>query len=128
MYDPVDFTYAALLFEYVDVPSTLRTLARNSRPDAVLTTVLQLPHSTIPAVSSSPYASLSSLATAMALVAPESLSHAAAEVGFAAAGSTLIELGSGKRFCVQHFTAQRRADSAAATDGWNKTAGRGVLP
>jgi len=46
-YGPVDFTYAALLFEYVEVSSTLNTLKRNSRPDAVLTTVLQLPHSTI---------------------------------------------------------------------------------
>jgi len=42
-YGPVDFTYAALLFEYVEVSSTLNTLKRNSRPDAVLTTVLQLP-------------------------------------------------------------------------------------
>jgi len=41
VYDPVDFTYAALLFEYVDVQSTLKTLKRNSRPGAVLTTVLQ---------------------------------------------------------------------------------------
>ena len=119
-YGPVDFTYAALLFEYVDVPSTLKTLARNSRPSAVLTTVLQLPHSTMPAVSSSPYGSLVSLATVMTLVAPESLSRAAAEVGFAAAGSHMIELKSGKRFCVQNFT--------RATDGWNKTAGRRVLP
>ena len=119
-YGPVDFTYATLLFEYVDVPSTLKTLARNSRPGAVLTTVLQLPHSTMPAVSSSPYESLVSLATVMTLVAPESLSRAAAEVGFEAAESHIIELKSGKRFCVQNFT--------KATAGWNKTAGRGVLP
>jgi hypothetical protein len=42
IYDPVDFTYAALLFEYVGVLSTLKTLKtlkRNSRPNAVLTTV-----------------------------------------------------------------------------------------
>ena len=104
VYDPVDFTYAALLFEYVDVQSTLKTLKRNSRPGAVLTTVLQLPHSVIPAVSSSPYNSLSSLASAMTLVAPEALSHAAAEVGFAVADATIIELASGKRFCVQNFT------------------------
>ncbi len=104
VYGPVAFTYAALLFEYVDVPLTLKTLKRNSGPDAVLTTVLQLPHSAIPAVSSSPYQSLSSLASAMTLVAPETLSLAAAEVGFAAADSMIIELASGKRFCVQDFT------------------------
>ena len=61
----------------------------------------------------------------MTLVAPESLSRAAMEVGFAAADSTVIELKSGKRFCVQNFTAPRRAER---TDGWNKTPGRRVLP
>jgi hypothetical protein len=39
----------------------------------------------------------------MTLVAPETLRHAAADVGFAAADSAIIELSSGKRFCVQHF-------------------------
>ena len=102
-YDPVDFTYAAVLFEYVDVVSTLKTLRRNSRPNAVLTTVLQLPHSTIDAVSSSPYESLGSLASVMTLVAPEVLCQAAADVGFTFADSTNIELSSGKKFCLQNF-------------------------
>jgi ubiquinone/menaquinone biosynthesis C-methylase UbiE len=105
IYDSVDLTYAALLFEYVDLPSTLKTLRRNSRPGAVLTTVLQLPHSTIHAVSPSPYKSLGSLASAMTLVAPATLAHAAADVGFASADSTTIELSSGKMFCVQNFRA-----------------------
>jgi hypothetical protein len=102
-YEPVDLTYAALLFEYVDVPSTLKTLKRNSRPSTVLTTVLQLPHATIHAVSPSPYKSLGTLASAMSLVAPETLCHAALDVGFTAADSATIELPSGKRFCVLHF-------------------------
>jgi len=105
MYDSVDLTYAALLFEYVDVLSTLKTLKRNSRPGAVLTTVLQLPHSTIHAVSPSPYKSLGALASAMTLVAPETLCHAAVDVGFASVDSTTIELSSGKRFCVQNLRA-----------------------
>jgi hypothetical protein len=105
MYSPVDLTYAALLFEYVDVNSTLKTLRRNSRPNAVLTTLLQLPHSSIHPVSPSPYKSLGSLASAMTLVAPEALCRAAVEVGFATADSTTIELPSGKRFCVQNFRA-----------------------
>ncbi len=103
LYDPVDLTYAALLFEYVGVLATLRTVKRNSRPNAALTTVLQLPHLTIPGVSPSPYKSLGSLASALTLVAPETLCRAAADVGFAAADSTIIELPSGKRFCVQNF-------------------------
>jgi hypothetical protein len=103
VYDSVGLTFAALLFEYVDVLSTLMTLKRNSRPRAILTTVLQLPHPTIHAVSPSPYKSLNSLACAMALVAPETLCHAAVDVGFAAIDSATIELSSGKRFCVQNF-------------------------
>jgi SAM-dependent methyltransferase len=103
IYEPVDLTYAALLFEYVDVLFTLKTLKRNSRPNAVLTTILQLPHLTIHAVSPSPYKSLGNLASAMTLVAPETLRRAAAHLGFAAADSTIIELSSGKRFCVQNF-------------------------
>jgi hypothetical protein len=105
IYDPVDLTYSALLFEYVGVLAALRTVKRNSRPNAVLTTVLQLPHLAIPAVSPSPYKSLGSLASAMTLVAPETLCRAAANVGFAATDSTVIELSSGKRFCVQNFKA-----------------------
>ena len=104
-YGPVDLTYAALLFEYVDVCSSLKTLKRNSRPKAVLTTVLQLPHSSIRPVSPSPYKSLDRLASAMTLVAPETLYHAAVKVGFSLADAITIELNSGKMFCVQSFRA-----------------------
>jgi hypothetical protein len=83
----------------------LKTLKRNSRPNAVLTTILQLPHLTIHAVAPSPYKSLGSLASAMTFVAPETLRRAAADVGFGASDSTIIELSSGKRFCVQNFSA-----------------------
>jgi hypothetical protein len=103
IYEPVDFTYAALLFEYVGLLPTLKTLKRNSRPDAILTAVLQLPHSSIHAVSPSPYKSLGNLATAMTLVAPEKLRHAAECVGFTVVDSAILELSSGKRFCVQNF-------------------------
>jgi hypothetical protein len=102
-YEPVDLTYAALLFEYVDVPSTLKTLKANSRPNAVLTTVLQLPHATLGTVSQSPYTSLGTLASAIALVSPEVLCHAAVKAGFAVADSATIELLSGKKFWIQNF-------------------------
>jgi hypothetical protein len=104
-YEPVDLTYAALLFEYVDVPSTLKTLKRNSRPNAVLTTVLQLPHATLDTVSLSPYTSLGTLASALTLVSPEVLCHAAVQVGFAITDSATIEVLSGKKFWVQNFKA-----------------------
>jgi SAM-dependent methyltransferase len=102
-YDPVDLTYAALLFEYVDVLAALKTVKRNSRPKAVLTTILQLPHKAIPTVSASPYKSLRGLASALKLVAPGTLRDAAADAGFTAADSSIIQLPSGKRFCVQNF-------------------------
>jgi len=104
-YEPVDFTYAALLFEYVDVRATLRTLKRNSRSGAVMTTVLQLPQSTIAAVSPSPYKSLGALAGVMRLVAPDALCRDAADVGFAVLDSATVELASGKQFCMQNFRA-----------------------
>jgi SAM-dependent methyltransferase len=104
-YGPVDFTFAALLFEYVELGSTLRTVKRNCRPNAKLTTVLQLPHAALPAVSSSPYRSLRSLESLMALVPPEELHRAALLAGFCANDAATIELPGGKRFHVQHFTA-----------------------
>ena len=106
-YDPVDFTYAALLFEYVGVPATMKTLKRNSRPGAVLTTVVQLPHTTIDSISPSPYQSLGALASIIAVVEPEALSRAAADVGFSETDSTIVDVPCGKQFCVQTF----RADS-----------------
>jgi hypothetical protein len=104
-YGPVELTYAALLFEYVDVASALRTLKRNSRPGAVLTTVLQLPHPVLPSVSPSPYQSVCGLAQLMKFVAPEELRGAAAIAGFAPVDTATIELPSGKKFCVENFAA-----------------------
>jgi hypothetical protein len=104
-YGPVDFTYAALLFEYVDVTCALRTLQRNSRPGAVLTTVLQLPHPQMSPVTPSPFRSLGSLASHMRLVAPADLGSAALAIGFVPGDATAVKLPSGKEFHVQSFIA-----------------------
>jgi len=104
-YGPVDLTYAALLFEYVDIDSALRTLKRNSRLGAALTTVLQLPHAAMPSVSPSPYRSLDCLASLMNLVAPEDLHSAARRAGFTSTDTAMVELASGKQFYVQNFKA-----------------------
>jgi hypothetical protein len=104
-FEPVDLSYAALLFEYVNVSSTLKTLMRNSRPNAILTAVLQFPHATLNAVSHSPFTSLGTLASAMTLVSPEVFCHAAVKAGFAIVDSAAIELLSGKKFSVQNFKA-----------------------
>jgi ubiquinone/menaquinone biosynthesis C-methylase UbiE len=79
LFEPVAFMYAALLFEYVDVPRVLAVLRRNCQAEAILATVLQLPHASQASVSASPYTSLSSLATHIKLV--------------------------GKQFCLQTFRA-----------------------
>jgi Methyltransferase domain len=105
MYGPVDLTYAALLFEYVDMAAALDTLKRNSRANARLTTVVQLAHSTLSPVSSSPYRSLGRLASIMKLVAPEDLRGAAVQAGFAYDDSEILMSASGKQFCVQNFRA-----------------------
>jgi hypothetical protein len=102
-YGPVDFSYAALLFEYVDVAAALDTFKRNSRLNARLTTVVQLAHSALSPVSASPYRSLDRLAPIMRLVVPEDLRSAAARAGFAYDDSEILTLASGKQFCVQNF-------------------------
>lgn len=102
-YDPVDLTYAALLFEYVHVSSALATIRRNSRPGAFLKVMLQLPHVSQDPVSSSPYVTLTALAPALRLLTPESFSNAAIETGFRAGDSTTLELPSGKQFSIMTF-------------------------
>lgn len=102
-FEPVELIYAALLFEYVDMRSTLMTLKRNCRSGGALATVLQLPSADQHAVSQSPYRSVSLLAPAIRLAAPEELRGQAAAAGFADAGSESMVLASGKRFIFQDF-------------------------
>jgi hypothetical protein len=100
-FEPVDLIYAALMFEYVDVSATVATAERNCRDGGVLGTVLQLPSSSV--VSPSPYASLGRLSTMIRLVAPSELRRIAELAGFLAVTQEIIELSSGKAFCVQTF-------------------------
>lgn len=102
-FDPVHLLYAGLLFEYVDVPSTMATLKRNCLQGGTLATILQLPSPDQLVVSPSPYKSLSLLAPALRLVAPSDLDGTAQAAGFAPGTSEIIELPSKKRFCLQTF-------------------------
>jgi len=97
-FDPVELIYAALVLEYVDIPSTSATLKRNLRPRGTLGIVLQLPHSDQQTVSASSYKSLDKLASVLKLVAPEDLRAHAAAAGFSAARSVTMS-------CIQesHF-------------------------
>jgi SAM-dependent methyltransferase len=102
-FEPVDLIYAALVFEYVDVLSTIATLKRICRGGGTLATVLQLPSSHRSTISPSPYESLSRLAAFMSLVAPTDLSKIAAAAGFTPTTSEIVQLPSGKSFCVQTY-------------------------
>jgi hypothetical protein len=102
-FEPVDLMYAALLFEYVDVPSILATIKRNCRSGGILATVLQLPSRDQHPVSASPYRSLNSLAPIIKLIAPADLCGYAETAGFTAVYSEIITLASGKQFWLQAF-------------------------
>jgi hypothetical protein len=102
-FEPVDLIYAGLVFEYVAVPSIIATLKRNCREGGTLATVLQFPIFAQSAVSLSPYKSLSRLAPVIRLVAPSDLDRIAVAAGFAPATSEIIELPSGRAFCLQTF-------------------------
>ena len=100
---PVDFIYAALVFEYVAPKPVLQNLRSICRPGGVLATVLQLPSDHASPVSDSPFTSLKGLTSAMQLVSPAALAADANEVGFRFLSSRLLRLSSGKEFAVQAF-------------------------
>lgn len=102
-FEPVDLIYAGLLFEYVDVPSTIAALKRNSRPGGTLATVLQLPSADLSVISTSRYKSLNPLSHALRLVDPSHLTGTAVAAGYLPLAVKVIELPSGKRFCEQTF-------------------------
>jgi SAM-dependent methyltransferase len=101
-FEPVELIYAALLFEYVNVPAALATLRRACRPGGVMASVLQLPGDQC-LVSPSPYISLGTLAGAFRFVEPAELVSEAARAGFTFVESATVALPSGKRFEFQSF-------------------------
>jgi SAM-dependent methyltransferase len=105
---PVDFVYAALVFEYVAPKPVLQNLKSICSPGGVLATVLQLPSGHAAPISESPFTSLKSLASTMHLVSPAALAADATEIGFAPLSTRLVRLSSGKEFAVQLF--QRPVD------------------
>ncbi len=101
--EPVDLVYAALVFEYVDLPLALRSLRTLCRPGGVLATVVQLPTEALAVISPSPYASLQALGKQMRLVSPATLAACATTCGFELQASRQLALPSGKCFAVQWF-------------------------
>jgi hypothetical protein len=92
-----------LLFEYVDLRSSIGTLRRICRRGGTLGVVLQLPSNEHSLISPSPYASLSALGSVMKLVAPSDLCSQAVAAGFTPGQSKVISAVSGKPFWLQAF-------------------------
>jgi trans-aconitate methyltransferase len=95
---PVDLVFAALIFEYVDVPATMCSLRSLCALGGNLIVVLQAPSSSMAAVSASPYTSLQQLAAVLHPRASEDVREAAIDAGFSLASRRTLELPSGKRF------------------------------
>jgi Methyltransferase domain len=102
-FEPVDLIYAALVFEYVELEATFRTIKSICEPNGVLAVVLQLPSQCVASVSPSPFASLQALAPVMHLVPPAALNAQAAQAGFTLLSSRHLVLPSHKEFLVQVF-------------------------
>jgi trans-aconitate methyltransferase len=103
LFEPVDFMYAALVFEYVDVGRTMSVLRRHCQPKGILAALRQVPHKTLPEVSPSPYPTLGQLASAMHFVSHEELQRHATQVGFTPETSRDILSPGGKQFTVETF-------------------------
>jgi SAM-dependent methyltransferase len=99
----VDMVYAALVFEYVDVPAALKNMSRLCRPNGLLAAMLQLPKRGADAVTPSPFASLKELNSIMRLVPLRELSDSAKAAGFECLSQKTITLRSGKQFSLQLF-------------------------
>jgi hypothetical protein len=76
-FEPVDFIFAALVFEYIGVPAALTSLRPLLRPGGIAAAILQLPHARIGAITPSPFVSLAKLAPIMRLISPEQFQQTA---------------------------------------------------
>jgi len=100
---PVELVYAALVFEYVDVPAALHNMSRLCCQNGLLAAMVQLPKRGCDAVTPSPFASLQELTSIMRLVPPEELRDGAQRAGFECLSQRTITLQSGKQFSLQLF-------------------------
>lgn len=98
LFEPVDFVFAALIFEYVNYMSGLSSIKKFIKPGGYLSVILQLPDETIPIVSPSPYSSLEKLNGYLKLVPPENFEAYAKSIGLSIVASKRTMLDSGKVF------------------------------
>lgn len=93
---PVALIYAALMFEYVDLPRTLLYLNAVCQPSGVLAAILQPPSKSTSQFSPSPFTNFLSLGPAMQLVSPSDLSRSTSTEGFLELVSRHISQPSGR--------------------------------
>ena len=103
LFEPVDFTYAALIFEYVDIARAMSVLRHHCKPKGVLAVLSQVPHETLPEVTPSPYTSLRLLEPGMHLLSHEGLQRHATQAGFTPEDSRNVLSPGGKQFTVETF-------------------------
>ena len=103
LFEPVDFIYAALIFEYVDIARAMSVLRRHCKPKGVLAVLSQVPHETLPEVTPSPYTSLRLLEPGIHLLSHEGLQRHATQAGFTPEDSRNVLSPGGKQFTVETF-------------------------
>jgi SAM-dependent methyltransferase len=103
LFEPVDFIYAALVFEYVDAARAMSLVRRHCKREGILAVLSQIPHETMSEVSPSPYTSLQLLEPAIHLLAHEELHRHATQVGFTPENTRNILSPGGKQFTVETF-------------------------
>ncbi len=98
-----DFVFAALLFEYIDVMHVLQKLRGSMTQDGVLVALVQQPHESMSAVSTTPYTSLMALSGIMKLYNKDDFIKLTISAGFVKTGEEYIVLDSGKKFYIGEF-------------------------
>ena len=101
--EPVDFVYAALVFEHMDLHAAWRSIRSLLREGGIVGTVVQLPTRGFDAISPSAYSSVQLLARSMTPVSPEELRSAAGAQRGEELTSHTVESRAGKKFQVQVF-------------------------
>jgi len=114
--NPVAMVFAGLVFEYVDVSSALRNIARCLAPGAILIAVLQLPSTESSPVTATRYKSLELLEPIMNLVSPSRFSDICGRVGIQQIKTDTVPLKKGKSFFVGFYRKDTEPDASADAD------------
>jgi hypothetical protein len=101
--DAYDMVHAALLFEYLEWPMLLPRVATALRPGAVLSVILQVPSTSSPAVTPTPFTSLRKLESLFRFVEPTALVDAARREGLKLSARRTEALPAGKALEVLRF-------------------------